>query len=221
MEGAATLPPHRSAAEVRQVAFVLTYAAANGAALTLAGAATCGLQLEWYVGIGLLALVLASLQSVVVRSLGVPAVLWLPFTLIGVVAAAPFGFSAVYLLAVILLGGSSLLGLSEQLAGVATLLVLTLPVALAGVIIAAAQLPALPRPREPYVVLWFASNAAAGFIGAPALENIGFRCYPTGITPVWFEATPIGWIVTGLVAGALTGTVLWRARRVSAVSVAS
>src|SRR3989442_11067682 len=102
MEGAATVPPHRSAAEVRHAAFVLTYAAANGAALTLAGAATCGLQLEWYVGVGLLALTLALLQSVVVRRLGVRAELWLPFTFGGVVAAAPFGFTAVYLLAVVL-----------------------------------------------------------------------------------------------------------------------
>jgi len=199
----------------------VTYAAANGAALTLAGTATCGLQLEWYVGVGLLGLALASLQSVVVWRLGVRVVLWLPFTLIGVVAAAPFGFSAVFLLAVVLLGGSSTLGLPDQLVRVATFLVLTLPVALAGVIIAAAQLPAIPPPRDRYLLAWFASNAAAGFIGAPALENIAFRCYPTGITPPWFEATPIGWIVTGLVAGALTGTVLWRARRVSAVSAAS
>ena len=180
--------------------------------MTVAGAVTCGLELDWLLGVAVLAIALATSQSAVVRHVGARPLSWWPLTVAGVVAATPLGFTAVYLLAVFLLGGAAALGLPESLAGPLTLVVLTAPIALAGVVIAAAQSPALPRPRDPYLVPWFVSNALAGLLGAPALENVLFRCYPTGITPPWFEATPVGWIVTGVVAGALTGYVLARGR---------
>jgi hypothetical protein len=192
--------------------FVVAYALANAAAVTLAGAVTCGIQLDWPLGVAVLAIALATLQSALVRHVGARPLFWWSLTVAGVVAATPLGFTAVYLLAVVLLGGAAALGLPESLAGPLTLVVLTAPVALGGVIIAAAQSPALPRPRDRYLVPWIAGNAVAGLLGAPALENVLFRCYPTGIAPPWFEATPIGWIVTGAVAGALTGYVLARCR---------
>ena len=40
---------------MRRAGFVVVYAAANAAAIALAGAAVCGLQLQWYVAIAVLA----------------------------------------------------------------------------------------------------------------------------------------------------------------------
>ncbi|MEP6695083.1 MAG: hypothetical protein ABJB39_10595, partial [Chloroflexota bacterium] len=68
--------------------FVVAYAAANAAAIALSGAAVCGLQLQWYVAIGVLAFALATLQTLVLRFAGlrVSALRWWPLTFGGIAA---------------------------------------------------------------------------------------------------------------------------------------
>ena len=48
--------------------FVVVYAAANAAAIALAGTAVCGLKLQWYVAIAVLAFAMATLQTLVFLS---------------------------------------------------------------------------------------------------------------------------------------------------------
>lgn len=45
--------------------FVVVYAAANAAAVAISGAAVCGLHLQWFVSIAVLAFAMATLQTLV------------------------------------------------------------------------------------------------------------------------------------------------------------
>jgi hypothetical protein len=196
----------------RRALFVIDYAAANAAAIALSGTAVCGLQLQWYVAIPILAVALATLQALVLRFAGlrVSALRWWPLTFVGTIVVAPVAFTVVYVLAVVILGGLSILGV-EQGADVAAALVLILPAAVGGVIVGGLQFVAFRAPPDPIIVLWVGANAFAGSIGAPAIENVALGCAHIGIGPAWIES-PIGWLVGGAMGGALTGLVLAKLR---------
>ena len=86
-----------------------------------------------------------------------------------------------------------------------------LPAAVAGVFLAGLQFFAFRSPPDSILVGWFGANALAGFIGAPAIENVALGCTRIGIGPAWVES-PIGWLAAGALGGALTGLVLARLR---------
>ncbi|HEV8670646.1 MAG TPA: hypothetical protein VGS01_07910 [Candidatus Limnocylindria bacterium] len=191
---------------------MVVYAAANAAAIALAGTAACGLRPEWYVALVVLALAMATLQTLVIRFAGlrVSARRWWPLTLGGTVSVTPLAFGVVYVFGVILLGGLATLGVEQGTEAVAGV-VLMLPAAFAGVFIAGLQFFAFRSPPDDMLVMWFGANAVAGFVGAPAIENVALGCANIGIGPSWIES-PFGWIAAGALGGVLTGLVLARLR---------
>jgi len=191
---------------------VVVYAAANAAAIALAGTAACRLRLQWYVALAVLAVAMATLQSLVIRFAGlrVSALRWWPLTLGGTVSVTPLAFGVVYVFGVILLSGVATLGV-EQGADAVAAFVFLLPAAFAGVFIAGLQFFAFRSPPDNLLVAWFAANALAGLVGAPALENVALGCANIGIGPSWVES-PIGWVAAGALGGVLTGLVLTRLR---------
>jgi hypothetical protein len=200
-----------------RVRFVIVYAAANAAAITLAGAAACGLELRWYVAIAVLAFAMATAQTLVIRFAGlrVSALRWWSLTFGATVSVSPLAFGVVYLSAVILFGGLSALGVAGGATDIAKLAFL-LPAAVAGVFVAGLQFFAFRSPPEDLLLIWFGANALAGFIGAPAIENVALGCARIGIGPGWIES-PIGWLAAGALGGTLTGLVLAKLRATSTV----
>jgi hypothetical protein len=196
--------------------FVVVYAAANAAAVAMSGAAVCGLQLQWFVSIAVLAFAMATLQTLVLLFAGlrVSALRWWPLTFGGAASVSPLAFGVVYVLGVVLLGGLGALGITNGNDAVAALVFL-LPGAVAGVFIAGLQFFAFRSPPDNVLTMWFGANALAGFIGAPAIENVALGCANIGIGPAWVES-PIGWALAGAIGGALTGLVLARLRATSA-----
>lgn len=192
--------------------FVVVYAAANAAAVAIAGAAVCGLHVQWFVSIGVLAFAMATLQTLVLRftDLRVSALRWWSLTFGGTASVSPLAFGLVYVLGVVLLGGFGALGVTNGMDAVGALVFL-LPAAFAGVFVAGLQFFAFRSPPENLLVAWFGANALAGFIGAPAIENVALGCANIGIGPAWIES-PIGWALAGAMGGALTGLVLARLR---------
>jgi hypothetical protein len=199
-------------AVVWRAAFVVGYAAANAAAIALAGTAACGLRLQWYVALIALAFAMATLQTLVLFLAGVrvSAVRWWPLTLGATVSVTPLAFGVVYVFGVILLGGLATLGVEQGTEAVAAV-VFMLPAAFAGVFIAGLQFFAFRSPPDNLLVAWFGANALAGFVGAPAIENVALGCANIGIGPSWIES-PIGWVAAGAIGGVLTGLVLARLR---------
>jgi hypothetical protein len=135
---------------------------------------------------------------------------WWPLTLGGTVSVTPLAFGVVYVFGVILLGGLATLGVEQGTEAVAGV-VLMLPAAFAGVFIAGLQFFAFRSPPDDMLVMWFGANAVAGFVGAPAIENVALGCANIGIGPSWIES-PFGWIAAGALGGVLTGLVLARLR---------
>ncbi len=195
--------------------FVVVYAAANAAAIAISGSAVCGLHLQWFVSIAVLAFAMATLQTLVLLFTGlrVSALRWWPLTFGATVSVSPLAFGAVYVLAVILLGGLGQLGVTEGMDAIGAL-VLLLPAAFAGVFVAGLQFFALRQPPDNLLVVWFGANALGGFIGAPAIENVALGCANIGIGAAWIES-PIGWALAGAIGGVLTGLVLARLRATS------
>ena len=196
--------------------FVVVYAAANAAAVAISGAAVCGLQLQWFVSIVVLAFAMATLQTVVLvfADLRVSALRWWPLTFGAAASVSPLAFGVVYVLGVILLGGLGALGVTNGMDAVGALVFL-LPAAYAGVFVAGLQFFAFRSPPDNLLVVWFGANALAGFIGAPAIENVALGCARIGIGPAWIES-PAGWALAGAIGGVLTGLVLARLRATSA-----
>jgi hypothetical protein len=192
--------------------FVVVYAAANAAAIALAGSAVCRLQLQWYIAIAVLAFAMASLQTFVLvfSGLRVSALRWWPLTFVATASVSPLAFGVVYLSAVILFGGLAALGVEGGATEIAKLAFL-LPAAVAGVFVAGLQFFALRSPPDNLLVVWFGANFVAGLVGAPAIENVALGCANIGIGPAWIES-PIGWALAGAIGGLLTGLVLARLR---------
>jgi hypothetical protein len=190
--------------------FVVVYAAANAAAIAISGAVVCGLHLQWFVSIAVLAFAMATLQTLVLifADLRVSALRWWPLTFGGTASVSPLAFGVVYVFGVILLGGLSTLGITQGTEAVAAL-VFMLPAAFAGVFVAGLQFFAFRSPPDNLLVTWFGVNALAGLVGAPAIENVALGCANIGIGPAWIES-PIGWALAGGIGGALTGLVLAR-----------
>ena len=196
--------------------FVVVYAAANAAAVAISGAAVCGFQVQWFVSIAVLAFAMATLQTLVlgIAGLRVSTLRWWPLTFGAAVSVSPLAFGVVYVLGVVLLGGLGALGVTNGMDAVGALVFL-LPGAVAGVFIAGLQFFAFRSPPDDLLTMWFGANALAGFIGAPAIENVALGCANIGIGPPWIES-PIGWALAGAIGGALTGLVLARLRATSA-----
>jgi len=194
------------------VGFVVVYAAANAAAIALAGTAVCGLKLQWYVAIGVLAFAMGTLQTIVFPFAGlrVSALRWWPLTFAGTALVTPLAFGTVYLFGVLLLGGLAALGVDQGTEAVGALVFL-LPAAFSGVFISGLQFFAFRAPPENLLTMWFGANFLAGLVGAPAIENVALGCANIGIGPAWIES-PIGWALAGAIGGALTGLVLARLR---------
>src|SRR5882672_8101523 len=192
--------------------FVVVYAAANAAAIALAGTAVCGLKLQWYVAIAVLAFAMATLQTLVFLFAGlrVSALRWWPLTFGGTILMTPLAFGTAYLFGVILLGGLAALGIDKGTEAVGALVFL-LPAAFSGVFISGPQFFAFRAPPENLLTMWFGANFLAGFVGAPAIENVALGCANIGIGPSWIES-PLGWVLAGAIGGALTGLVLSRLR---------
>src|SRR6266850_7285757 len=125
---------------MRRAGFVVVYAAANAAAIALAGAAVCGLQLQWYIAIAVLAFAMATLQAFVLffTDLRVSALRWWLLTLGGTASVTPLAFGVVYLSAVILLGVLGSFGIGRGQDALAQLVFL-LPAAFAAVFVAGLQ----------------------------------------------------------------------------------
>src|SRR2546428_832688 len=196
--------------------FVVVYAAANAAAIALAGTAVCGLKLQWYVAVGVLAFAMATLQTLALffSGLRVSPLRWWPLTFGGTVLMTPLAFGTAYLAGVILLGGLAALGLDQGTEAVGALVFL-LPAAFAGVFISGLQFFAFRAPPENLLTVWFGANFLAGFVGAPAIEHVALGCANIGIGLAWFES-PVGWALAGAIGGALTGLVLARLRATTA-----
>lgn len=192
--------------------FVVVYAAANAAAIALAGSAVCGLQLQWYVALAVLAFAMATLQAFVLlfTDLRVSALRWWLLTFGGTVCVTPLAFGVVYLSAVILLGVLGGLGIGTGQDAFAKVVFL-LPAAFAGVFVSGLQFFAMRSPPDGLLVVWFGANFLVGLLGAPAIENVAMGCLNIGIGPAWIE-TPFGWALTGGIGGVLTGLVLARLR---------
>ena len=192
--------------------FVVVYAAANAAAIAISGSAVCVLHLQWFVSIAVLAFAMATLQTLVLvfAGLRVSALRWWPLTFGGAASVSPLTFGVVYVFGVILLGGLATLGVTQGTEAVSAL-VFMLPAAFAGVFVAGLQFFAFRSPPDNLLVAWFGANALAGFVGAPAIENVALGCANIGIGPAWIES-PIGWALAGAIGGALTGLVLARLR---------
>ena len=200
--------------------FVVVYAAANAAAVAISGAAVCGLQLQWFVSIAVLAFAMATLQTLVLLFAGlrVSALRWWPLTFGAAASVSPLAFGVVYLLGVVLLGGLGALGVingTDAASDAVAKLVFLLPAAFGGVFVAGLQFFAFRSPPDNLLTMWFGANALAGFIGAPAIENVALGCANIGIGPAWIES-PIGWALAGAIGGVLTGLVLARLRATSA-----
>jgi len=196
--------------------FVVVYAAANAAAVAISGAAVCGFQVQWFVSIAVLAFAMATLQTLVLAFAGlrVSTLRWWPLTFGAAASVRPLAFGVVYVLGVVLLGGLGALGVTNGMDAVGALVFL-LPGAVAGVFVAGLQFFAFRSPPDDLLTMWFGANALAGFIGAPAIENVALGCANIGIGPPWIES-PIGWALAGAIGGALTGLVLARLRATSA-----
>jgi hypothetical protein len=192
--------------------FVVVYAAANAAAMALAGTAACDLHLLWYVALLVLALAMATLQTLVLVFSGVrvSALRWWPLTFGGTAAVPPLAFGVVYIVGALVSAGLSALGIDNGTEAVFALVFL-LPAAVSGVFVAGLQFFAFRSPPEDLLTIWFGANALAGFIGAPAIENVALGCANIGIGPSWIES-PVGWIAAGALGGVLTGLVLARLR---------
>jgi hypothetical protein len=192
--------------------FVVAYAAANAAAIAFAGAAVCGLQLQWYIALVVLGIAMATFQALVIffTDLRVSALRWWPLTFGGTAGVFPLAFGVVYLASVILIGGLAQVGITEG-ADVAAAVAFMLPGAAAGFFVAGLQFFAFRSPPDNLLVPWFGASALAGFIGAPAIENVALGCTRIGIGPAWVES-PIGWLAAGALGGAITGLVLARLR---------
>jgi hypothetical protein len=197
---------------VWRAGFVVVYAAANAAAIALAGSAVCGLQLQWYVALAVLAFAMATLQAFVLlfTDLRVSALRWWLLTFGGTVSVTPLAFGVVYLSAVILLGVLGGLGIGTGQDAFAKVVFL-LPAAFAGVFVSGLQFFAMRSPPDGLLVVWFGANFLVGLLGAPAIENVAMGCLNIGIGPAWIE-TPFGWALTGGIGGLLTGLVLARLR---------
>jgi hypothetical protein len=197
---------------VWRAGFVVVYAAANAAAIALAGSAVCGLQLQWYVALAVLAFAMATLQAFVLlfTDLRVSALRWWLLTFGGTVSVTPLAFGVVYLSAVILLGVLGGLGIGTGQDAFAKVVFL-LPAAFAGVFVSGLQFFAMRSPPDGLLVVWFGANFLVGLLGAPAIENVAMGCLNIGIGPAWIE-TPFGWALTGGIGGVLTGLVLARLR---------
>ncbi len=197
---------------MRRTGFVVVYAAANAAAIALAGTAVCGLKLQWYVAIAVLAFAMATLQTLVFLFAGlrVSALRWWPLTFGGTILMTPLAFGTAYLAGVILLGGLAALGFDKGTEAVGALVFL-LPAAFSGVFISGLQFFAFRAPPENLLTMWFGANFLAGFVSAPAIENVALGCANIGIGPAWIES-PLGWLLAGAIGGALTGLVLARLR---------
>jgi hypothetical protein len=197
---------------VWRAGFVVVYAAANAAAIALAGSAVCGLQLQWYVALAVLAFAMATLQTFVLlfTDLRVSALRWWLLTFGGTVSVTPLAFGVVYLSAVILLGVLGGLGIGTGQDAFAKVVFL-LPAAFAGVFVSGLQFFAMRSPPDGLLVVWFGANFLVGLLGAPAIENVAMGCLNIGIGPAWIE-TPFGWALTGGIGGVLTGLVLARLR---------
>ena len=195
--------------------FVVVYAAANAAAVAISGAAVCGFQVQWFVSIAVLAFAMATLQTLVLAFAGlrVSTLRWWPLTFGAAASVSPLAFGVVYVLGVVLLGGLGALGVTNGMDAVGALVFL-LPGAVAGVFIAGLQFFAFRSPPDNMLTMWFGANALAGFIGAPAIENVALGCANIGIGPAWIES-PIGWALAGAIGGTLTGLVLARLRATS------
>ena len=140
--------------------FVVVYAAANAAAIAISGAAVCGLHLQWFVSIAVLAFAMATLQTLVLvfTGLRVSAVRWWPLTFGGTASVSPLAFGVAYVFGVILLGGLSTLGVTQGTEAVAAL-VFMLPAAFASVFVAGLQFFAFRSPPDNLLVVWFGANA--------------------------------------------------------------
>jgi hypothetical protein len=197
---------------VWRAGFVVVYAAANAAAIALAGSAVCGLQLQWYVALAVLAFAMATLQAFVLlfTDLRVSALRWWLLTFGGTVSVTPLAFGVVYLSAVILLGVLGGLGIGTGQDAFAQVVFL-LPAAFAGVFVSGLQFFAMRSPPDGLLVVWFGANFLVGLLGAPAIENVAMGCLNIDIGPAWIE-TPFGWALTGAIGGVLTGLVLARLR---------
>jgi hypothetical protein len=195
--------------------FVVVYAAANAAAIVLAGTAACGIKLQWYVALAVLAFAMATAQTLVIgfAHLRISALRWWLLTFGGTVSVTPLAFGVVYVTAVVLFGGLAALGVEGEATNLAALAFL-LPVAVAGIFIAGLQFFAMRVPPDNLLVVWFGANALAGLIGAPAIENVALGCANIGIGPAWIES-PLGWAIAGAIGGVLTGLVLARLRATS------
>ena len=198
--------------------FVVVYSAANAAAIALAGAAVCGLQLQWYIALVVLGLAMATFQTFVIlfTDLRVSALRWWPLTFVGTAGVFPLSFSVVYFASVILIGVVASLGIRGAAADVAAAVAFMLPAAVAGVFVAGLQFFAFRSPPDKLLMVWFGANALAGFIGAPVIEGVALGCTRIGIGPEWVDS-PIGWLAAGALGGALTGLVLARLRATSSV----
>ena len=197
---------------VWRICFVVVYAAANAAAIALAGSAACGLKLQWYVALVVLALAMATLQTLVIvfARLRASALRWWPLTFGGTAAVPPLAFGVVYLAGALLVGGLGALGIDKGIEGV-LVVVFLLPAAVSGVFVAGLQFFAMRSPPENLLTMWFGANFLAGLVGAPAIENVALGCANIGIGPAWIES-PIGWALAGAIGGTLTGLVLARLR---------
>ena len=193
--------------------FVVLYSAANAAAIAIAGAAVCGLQLQWYVALVVLGLAMATLQTLVIffSGLRVSALRWWPLTFVGTAGVFPLSFTVVYFASVILIDVVASLGIRGAAADVAAAVAFMLPAAVAAVFVAGLQFFAFRSPPDNLLIVWFGANALAGFVGAPAIENVALGCARVGIGPEWVES-PVGWLAAGALGGVLTGLVLSRLR---------
>ena len=159
---------------------------------------------------------MATLQTLVLSFAGlrVSTLRWWPLTFGAAASVSPLAFGVVYVLGVVLLGGLGALGATNGMDAVGALVFL-LPGAVAGVFIAGLQFFAFRSPPDDLLTMWFGANALAGFIGAPAIENVALGCANIGIGPAWIES-PIGWALAGATGGTLTGLVLARLRATNA-----
>ena len=214
MTGLRAYAPAGTGTVAWRVRFVAAYAVAMALALGLAGAAACGLKLQWYLATGLFAFAMATFQFVVVRVARLPLRGWWPLTLVGMVAALPAAFTAVYVLSIVLLGVPASIGV-EEIPPVFIALPFILSAAAAAIVVAAVQSVAFRAAPDRLFAQWIVANAVAGLIAAPAIEHVVLGCALIGIGPEWLEG-PIAWIVGGALGGVFTGLALAQLRPAAA-----